>query len=347
MISFSKRLALPATLALGLLSLPFHARAVASDTNALFSDPIVATGKGFAIKRSQVDDAYLNYTAAIAARGGTVPETDRAEVRSNLLDHLIVNKILVQMATAEERTQIKEQIDGAFADARAHAPSPEAFERQIKASGMTLDQLRDQAIEEQLCRRVILRETTNHITVTETEIKKFYDDNPTKFEVPEQVHAAHILISTLDPLTHEPLAADKKKEKEKLASDLRARALKGDDFAALAKQYSEDPGSKDKGGEYTFPRGKMVPEFEAAAFSLKTNQISELVETQYGYHIIKLLEKTPASKIALAEASPRIREYLIGQAVKDELPAYTAKLKAGADVKLTDASPTTAPAGKK
>ena len=77
MISFSKRLALPATLALGLLSLPFHARAVASDTNALFSDPIVATGKGFAIKRSQVDDAYLNYTAAIAARGGTVPETDR------------------------------------------------------------------------------------------------------------------------------------------------------------------------------------------------------------------------------------------------------------------------------
>jgi peptidyl-prolyl cis-trans isomerase C len=258
------------------------------------------------------------------------------------LDHLIVNKILEQMATPEERSQTKEQVDGAFADARAHAPSPEAFEQQIKASGMSLEQLRAQAVEEQLCRRVILRETTNHITVTDAEVKKFYDENSTKFEVPEQVRAAHILVSTLDPLTHEPLAADKKKEKEKLANDLRARALKGEDFGALAKKYSEDPGSKDKGGEYTFPRGRMVPEFEAAAFSLKTNQISELVETQYGYHIIKLLEKTPASKVALAEASPRIRDYLVGQAVKEELPAYTAKLKAGANVKLMDVAGSTA-----
>jgi peptidyl-prolyl cis-trans isomerase C len=347
MISFLKRPALPATLALCLLSPTFHARAAASDTNSLFSDPVFATGKGFEIKRSQVDDAYLNYTAAIAARGGTVPEADRAEVRSNLLDHLIVNKILLQMATAEERTQTKEQVDGAFADARAHAPSAEAFEQQIKASGMTLEQLRAQAIEEQLCRRVILRETTNHITVTDAEVKKFYEDNPAKFEVPEQARAAHVLISTLDPLTHEPLPADKKKEKEKLANDLRARALKGEDFAALAKQYSEDPGSKDKGGEYTFPRGRMVPEFEAAAFSLKTNQISELVETQYGYHIIKLLEKTPASKITLAKASPSIHEFLVGQAVKEELPAYTAKLKAGAEVKLTDAAAASAGTGRK
>jgi len=342
MISFPKQLAVPASMALCLLSSTFAVRAAASDTSALFSDPVVATGKGFEIKRSQVDDAYLNYTAAIAARGGSVPETDRTEVRSNLLDHLIVNKILEQMATPEERSQTKEQVDGAFADARAHAPSPEAFEQQIKASGMSLEQLRAQAVEEQLCRRVILRETTNHITVTDAEVKKFYDENSTKFEVPEQVRAAHILVSTLDPLTHEPLAADKKKEKEKLANDLRARALKGEDFGALAKKYSEDPGSKDKGGEYTFPRGRMVPEFEAAAFSLKTNQISELVETQYGYHIIKLLEKTPASKVALAEASPRIRDYLVGQAVKEELPAYTAKLKAGANVKLMDVAGSTA-----
>lgn len=335
MSSFANRPLLSLTLALCVLPLPFHARAVAADTNLLFSDPVVATGKGFEIKRSQVDNAYLNYTTAIAARGSSVPEADRAEVRSNLLDHLIVNQILLQKATDGDRTQTKEQVDQAFAEAKAHAPTPEAFEQQIKASGMTLEQLRSQAIEEQLCRRIILRETTNHIIITDAQIKKFYDENPSKFEVPEQVRAAHILISTQDPISHEPLPAEKKKEKEKLANDVRARALKGEDFGALAKQYSDDPGSKDKGGEYTFGRGRMVPEFEAAAFSLKTNQISELVETQYGYHIIKLLEKTPASKITFAEASPRIRDFLVSQEVKDELPAYIAQLKAGADVKFT------------
>src|SRR5579862_5781528 len=112
MTSFAKRLACPATLALSLLQFPFHAwAATPGNANSLLPDPVVATGKGFEIKRGEVDEAYLNYTAAIAARGGSVPEADRGEVRSNLLDHLILNKILLQKATDDERTQSKEEID--------------------------------------------------------------------------------------------------------------------------------------------------------------------------------------------------------------------------------------------
>ncbi|MGA2174344.1 MAG: peptidylprolyl isomerase [Verrucomicrobiota bacterium] len=348
MNSFVKGPALPATLALSLLALVFHARAAAPDnTNGLFADAIVATGKGFEIKRSQLNEAYLNYSANIAARGGTVEESERATIRSNLLDHLIINQILLQKATDEDRSKTQVMVDQAIADARSNAPSPAAFEAQIKASGMTLEKMRKQALDEQVCRQVILRETTNDITISEADIKKFYDDHPSEFEVPERVHAAHILVSTLDPATHSLLPPEQKKEKEKLANELRGRAEKGEDFSALVKQYSDDPGSKNKGGEYTFARGKMVPEFEAAAFSLKTNQISDLVETQYGYHIIKLLEKLPASKVTLAEASPRIRDYLIGQGVKKGLPAYMAKLKAAADVKILDEGGSQPPADKK
>ena len=83
------------------------------------------------------------------------------------------------------------------------------------------------------------------------------------------------------------------------------RARAGEDFAKLAKEYSEDPGSKDKGGEYKFPRGQMVPEFEAAAFSLKTNQVSDIVTTSFGYHIIKLSEKIPAQKVELRQGGSR------------------------------------------
>jgi foldase protein PrsA len=155
--------------------------------------------------------------------------------------------------------------------------------------------------------------------------------------MPERVHVAHILISTLeDPATQQTLPPEKKKEKLKLANELKARADKGEDFAALVKQYSDDTGSKSKGGEYTFGKGQMVPEFEAASFSMKTNQISDPVETRFGYHIIKLLEKMPAATQEYAKAEPSIREYLTEQG----LPAYFVKLKAAADVKVLDQAET-------
>ena len=329
---------LVATLALTFVQLPFTARAASAPTSTnLFADPVVATGKGFEITRSQVDDAYLNYSASEAAKGGSIPDADRPVVRSRLLDHLIIDHILLQMATPEEKAKTQKLVDDAINEARTN--SPDAFDAQVKASGMTLDQMRSRAVEQQLCKRVLVRETTNGITVSDAEAKKFYDDNPSDFEMPVRVHVAHILISTLDPVTQSPLPPEKKKEKEKIASDLKSRAEKGEDFAKLVKQYSDDPGSKDKGGEYTLARNhQMVPEFESAAFSLKTNQISDLVETRYGYHIIKLIETLPAAKEPFAEASPRIHEYLVGQQANKGLDAYLAKLKAGADIKILDQS---------
>jgi parvulin-like peptidyl-prolyl isomerase len=136
------------------------------------------------------------------------------------------------------------------------------------------------------------------------------------------------------------------------------RARAGEDFAKLAKDYSEDPGSKDKGGEYTFPRGQMVAEFEAAAFSLGTNQVSDIITTRFGYHIIKLSEKIPARKVEFAKAESDIKEGLTQQAVQKQFPDYIAKLKKEAGVEILDeklkpketdlpsASPTTQPPAK-
>jgi peptidyl-prolyl cis-trans isomerase C len=327
--------------ALGLLLAltPFPARAIAPDsTPAALNDPVIASGTGFTVTRSQLEDAFVNVIATQAANGRPIPDEDRAEVRSNLLDRLVINQILLKKATADDKSSTRQKIDEAIATARKNAPSPEAFDAQIKASGMTLDQFRDRAVDQEICNRVLMREITNGITVSDAEVQKFYDDNPTDFQRPEEVRAAHILISTQDPLTHQPISADLKKAKKELAQQLKARAEKGEDFAALAKQYSDDPGSKDKGGEYTFPRGKMVPEFEAAAFSLKINQISDPVETQYGYHIIKLLEKIPPTKQSFPAAQPAIRDYLVQKQAKMALPAYVAKLKADNNVKFVDSS---------
>jgi parvulin-like peptidyl-prolyl isomerase len=150
------------------------------------------------------------------------------------------------------------------------------------------------------------------------------------------VRASHILLMTTDPKTNTELSETQKAAKHKEMEGLLKRARAGEDFAKLAKEYSEDPGSKDKGGEYKFPRGQMVPEFEAAAFSLNTNQVSDIVTTRYGYHIIKLSEKIPARKVEYAKAASDITEGLTQQAMQKQLPDYVAKLKAEAGVEILD-----------
>jgi len=172
--------------------------------------------------------------------------------------------------------------------------------------------------------------------VTDEQIKKYYDENPARFEQPEMVRASHILLGTLDPTTRAELPEDKKQAKKKQMEDILKRAKAGEDFAKLAKEFSEDPGSKDKGGEYTFPRGQMAPEFETAAFALGTNQISDIVTTQFGYHIIKLSEKKPAHTVALADVTKEIKEGLTQQEVQKQIPDYFEKLKKEANVEILD-----------
>src|SRR5438105_2026536 len=120
--------------------------------------------------------------------------------------------------------------------------------------------------------------------------------------------------------------------------ELLKRARAGEDFAKLAKENSEDPNFKDTGGEYKFGRGQMgIPtEFEAAAFNLKTNELSEVVTTQYGYHIIKLLEKIPAKKMELAQITPDLRDYLKQREMQKQFPDYMEKLKKEAGVEILD-----------
>ena len=181
------------------------------------------------------------------------------------------------------------------------------------------------------------------VDISDADAKKFYEDNPSKFEQPEMVRASHILISTKDPMDMNPnfsqrkdLPDSEKAAKRKQAEDLLKRARAGEDFAKLAKEYSDDPGSKDKGGEYTFPRGQMAPEFEAAAFSLKTNEISDLVTTQFGYHIIKLSEKIPAKQVEFDKVKDRIKSYLAQQEIGKKAPDFFAKLKKDANVEILD-----------
>jgi peptidyl-prolyl cis-trans isomerase C len=216
------------------------------------------------------------------------------------------------------------------------AGSQEALDRQMKAIGMTMAGLRSKVTQENTAQAVLTREL--NVTVTDAEAKQFYDDHPADFEQPEMVHVRHILLMTMDPVARAPLPADQQQAKHKQIDDLLKQIRGGADFAALAKQYSEDPGSKDNSGELpAFSRGQMVPEFEAAAFSLTNNQVSDVITTAYGYHIIKLIDKTPAKKVGYATVTTKIKDFLTQQKTEKLAPTYLEKLKKTADVQILDA----------
>ncbi len=299
----------------------------------LFGSEIIAKGKGLEIKRGQLDDAVVSVRATAAARGQEIPGEHLRLIEQQLLDRLIQIQLLNNRATAADKAKGEELTEKRLQDIKTRAGSEEALNRQLKAVSLTPEQLRKQMREELIAQTVLEREL--NVNVTDTEVKKFYDDNPSKFEQPEMVRASHILIGTRDAGGKE-MTDEEKKAKHKQAEDLLKRARAGEDFAKLAKEYSDDPGSKDKGGEYTFPRGQMVPAFEAAAFTLQTNQVSDIVTTQFGYHIIKLHEKLPAQAVELAKVSDQIRDYLKQQQVQKEMPEYSAKLKQEAGVEILD-----------
>lgn len=311
-----------------------NAPAVSADK--LFADPVIVKGKGLEIKRSELDDAFTQAVARAAAQGQQIPESVRPMLEARMLREIIVSKLLTAQATDADKAKAKETAAKFIADVRKQLGSEEAFQERLKMNKLTsADELQQKVAEEALPKEVLQRYVESKVAITPEQINEFYTNNPSKFEVPEEVHAAHILIGTKTPDGKDMSDADKA-EKHKLIESILKRAKAGEDFAALAKEFSEDPGSKNNGGEYTFPRGQMVPEFEAAAFALDKGQISDVVTTSYGYHIIKQIEKKPAHTVPLADASDDIKAYLTSQQASKFLPEYFQQLQKDADVQILD-----------
>ena len=304
-----------------------------ANLDSLFADSIIAKGKGVEIKQTELDDEVVNTRAVLAARNIPAP----SDLEQEALRSLVIKQLVLSKATPADKTKAKENFESRMTTIRTNNGwSEEEFNKRISSQlfGKTRAQWNQDNIDQQTIPVVLEREL--NINITDDDAKKFYDDpaNISKFEQPEMVRASHILLMTSDPETHQPLSDEKKAAKHKLMEDILKQARAGTNFADLAKKYSEDPGSKDEGGEYTFPRGKMVKEFEDTAFSLKPGEISDIIETQFGYHIIKLSEKIPAKKVEFSKVKEDIKNYLDQTAMQKQFREYTMKLEKDADVKI-------------
>ena len=263
------------------------------------ADKAVVTVDGHAIKESavnaKIEEAIKVQMARMPAGANLPPDAlkgFRYRMRTDLLDGLVL-EYLVDKKLKASKIEVSAKDVGAKIDEimKMNNITLDQVKEELAKNDVTLDQFKVQLKRNVGIERLIdaeIKAAGESPKVGDEEAKKFYDENKTQFSSPEQVRASHILIKTTKGDEEGNAEAKKKIE------DLLKKARAGGDFAALAKENSEDPGSKDKGGEYTFRRGRMVPEFEKAAFSLKVGEVSDVVTTSYGYHIIKLSEKIAA-----------------------------------------------------
>ena len=177
----------------------------------------------------------------------------------------------------------------------------------------------------------------SQLSAVKEQIDRLRKANLAKLEQPEKVRVSHIYFATRNRQTDGELPEDQKQIKRQLLEKVLLKARGGEDFAKLVEKYSEDQGLKETHGEYTLTKDdSFTPEFKSAAFSLATNQISEIVTTPFGYHIIKLLEHVPAQKVALEKAKGDIKDHLLQQTLQQKMPAFFARLKKEAAVEVLE-----------
>lgn len=276
-------------------------------------DP-VARVNGMPIAAADLNKAYK--ALAAGQGGGQIPAGKEHEARQFVLNQLINAELMYQMAKNTPVADLAKKVDDTIARLKGRFKSEEEYRKGLAQQDMTEKELRELIRRNVLIESHIEQTIASKVKVSEQDAKEFYDKNPETFTMPEQVRASHILI-TVDPKASD---ADKKKARAK-AEDLLKQVKGGADFAKLAQDNSGCPSSKQGGDLGYFSKGQMVKPFEDAAWAMKPGDISGVVETQFGYHIIKLTEKRAKDKMPFAALKGRIEESLKQRKVAEQVNA--------------------------
>jgi peptidyl-prolyl cis-trans isomerase C len=288
---------------------------------------VIARVNGETITKKDFEDAVKQ---AEQRAGSPVPPDQRDRVYRQLLDQMIGYKLLTQESKARKVTVPDAEVEARITSLKQQFPNEDAFKQALAQPNVTLDKLRSDARQDMVISKLVEDEIAPKVAVKPEDVQAFYQANPQNFKESERVHASHILITAAkdaDTATKTQARA----KAEAILKDVKA----GKDFATLAKQNSQDPGSAANGGDLGFfQQGQMVGPFNDVAFSLKPGSVSDIVETDFGYHIIKVLEKQPGRTVPLEEAKPRIEQYLEGQNREKQTNAFVTGLKTKGKVEI-------------
>jgi peptidyl-prolyl cis-trans isomerase C len=275
---------------------------------------VVAEAKGLKITAAEVIQTMRDN---LGTRTDQLKPMDAGQLK-NIVERgatqIVERKLLLAAAAAAKTVVPPEEFDKAVQSEYARAGGEQAFLDAVKKADISIDHIKTSIRETLVINKYLEGIAGSGATVTEEDLRKAYEQETTGDKT---ASVRHILLLTQGKTEQEKAEARKKIE------DILAKAKAGADFAELAKQYSEDPGSKENGGLYSdFPRGQMVKPFEDAAFSVPVGELSGVVETNYGYHIIKVVDRKKESRPfeeVRAELESRLKQAKQGTIVEDHI----------------------------
>jgi peptidyl-prolyl cis-trans isomerase C len=261
---------------------------------------VLARVNGEAVRKVEFDRIVRN----LEIGSGPIPVQRRDEVLRGVLDQLITYTLMSQEAAAKKISVTDVDIDRRIGQMRGQGSDAD-FKKALEARNMSVEQLRSDARVQLTIEKLMESEVAGIAAATDAEARQYYAANPDRFARGEAVRASHILLR-VDAKAPEAV----RKETLARTQSILKLARSGKDFAALAKQHSQD-GSAAAGGDLGyFERGRMVPAFSQAAFALKPGEISDVVTTEYGYHIITVSERKAAETVPFDQARSQIIDVL-------------------------------------
>jgi parvulin-like peptidyl-prolyl isomerase len=262
------------------------------------------------ITRAELDRRLQQAKCSYDAQKREFPKAGSPEyqaIQSQILQNLVQRTELQQKASSLAASVSDKQLEDQLTKLKKQyfGGSEKRYQTELKRQCVTDAQVRVD-IRANLLSDAIYRKVTTAAKVSDAEAKTYYDTHPQVYTQPQTRVVRHILVKG-----------------KKLADSLYTQLKSGGDFAALAKKYSQDPGSKAQGGQLTISKGQTVPEFDAVAFALKTGEISKPVHTQFGWHIIQAVKPTtPRKSTPFAQVKEAIRQQLLQQKRSSELQTW-------------------------
>jgi peptidyl-prolyl cis-trans isomerase C len=323
-----------AAVGLGLLDAGAEEEQGSSPAPATSSDAAIVVVNGETLYEKDLQ-AMVEMLRRALGKADTPPEGD-LELRKKALTQLIEFELLCQDGTtlgAQEMEKIEQRLGEAVARAQEQSGGEEKLKEQLAQEGLTLEEAKENFKKNLLVQADVELRVVSKVEVKEEELRAFYQSNPDRYRHEDLVGARHILVKVSQEASEE----DKKAALEKIGA-LRKELLEGKDFAELAKTSSGCP-SRQRGGDLGyFPKGTMVPEFERAAFALKEGEVSEPVQTQFGYHLIQVYGRQPAAIWPFEEVQDQVERDLRREKTQAAFSSHMEGLRGLAKIEILDQS---------
>jgi len=290
-------------------------------------DAAVVNGKP--IPTVALDREISTIVQRAQSQGQTPDDKGMAAIREVALDMLIKRELLSQESKKAGVVVDKARVDKEMDSYKKNFAGDKEFAAALAQAGTSEAELRKQIAGNYAILDFVNARFKGKTQVSEQEAKDFYNKNKNRFSQPEMARARHILIMSKEG----EAKADRARKREKMVQ-IKKELKGGADFAALAGRFSECP-SKAQGGDLgAFGRGQMVKPFEKAVFAMMPGDVSDIVETEFGFHLIKLEEKKPARTVEFAEAKEQISSFLVQEKMNENVEAFLAEVRTKADIKI-------------